>query len=119
MFLQDGRRSAWVVGMAAASMAAGAVAQTGQLADVTIESHVYEPKRLPATDARVESLTVPPGFRIQRFAEGLDNPRMLAVAADGTVYATEREPGNLVMVRDLDGDGVADVQRTVIEGLAW
>ncbi|HET8696352.1 MAG TPA: YbhB/YbcL family Raf kinase inhibitor-like protein [Gammaproteobacteria bacterium] len=110
---------AWVACVAAAAAGGRAVAQTGRLADVTIEAHVYEPKRLPATDARVESLAVPPGFRIRRFAEGLDNPRMLAVADDGTVYVTERRPGSLVIIRDLDGDGLADVQRTVIEGFAW
>jgi Raf kinase inhibitor-like YbhB/YbcL family protein len=116
------RAVAWLacVAAAAASAAAGrALAQTGALTDVAIEGHVYEPKRLSATDARIESLVVPPGFRIRRFAEGLDNPRMLRVADDGTVYVTERQPGNLVMIRDLDGDGIADVQRTVIEGFGW
>ncbi|MFC4308864.1 hypothetical protein ACFPN2_07205 [Steroidobacter flavus] len=39
-------------------------------------------------------------------AEGLDNPRMQAVADDGTVYVTQRTPGNLVMLRDTDGDGI-------------
>ncbi len=35
------------------------------------------------------------------------------MADDGSVYVTQREPGTLVLVRDLDGDGVADVQRVV------
>jgi Raf kinase inhibitor-like YbhB/YbcL family protein len=40
---------------------------------------------------------------------------MLEVADDGTVYITQREPGNLVMLRDLDGDGVIDTQRAVLQ----
>ena len=58
---------------------------------------------------------MPSGFNIQRFAEGLDNPRLIAVADDGTIYVTERGPGALVMLRDLDGDGIADVQKTVLQ----
>ncbi len=58
---------------------------------------------------------MPSGFNIQRFGEGLDNPRLIAVADDGTIYVTERGPGALVMLRDLDGDGIADVQKTVLQ----
>jgi hypothetical protein len=31
---------------------------------------------------------------------------MIAVANDGAVYVTQRRPGSLVMLRDLDGDGI-------------
>jgi Raf kinase inhibitor-like YbhB/YbcL family protein len=89
-------------------------AQQGQLTDVAIQGFIYEPQRLSPTEARIQALTVPQGFRVQRFAEGLDNPRMLAVADDGTVYVTQRTPGNLVMLRDMDGDGVADIQKIVV-----
>jgi Raf kinase inhibitor-like YbhB/YbcL family protein len=99
---------------AAATIQATALAQQGQLTDVPIQGYIYEPQRLPPTDARIQSLTVPQGFRVQRFAEGLDNPRMLAVAQDGTVYVTQRTPGNLVMLRDTDGDGIADIQKVVV-----
>jgi Raf kinase inhibitor-like YbhB/YbcL family protein len=84
-----------------------------QPTDVTIEAHIYEPQRLPPTDERIASLQVPQGFHLQRAAEGLDNPRILATAEDGTVYVTQRQPGNLVMLRDVDGDGIFDVQRIV------
>jgi glucose/arabinose dehydrogenase len=94
--------------IAAAGLCAPALAQQGQLTDATITGHIYEPQRLPPTDARIESLSVPQGFQVRRFAEGLDNPRMLAVADDGTVYVAQRTPGNLVMLLDTDGDGIAD-----------
>jgi Raf kinase inhibitor-like YbhB/YbcL family protein len=92
-----------------------AFAQPNRVTDVEIVGHVYEPKRLRASDAQLRELQVPRGFHIHRFAEGLNNPRMLEVADDGTVYVTQREPGNLVMLRDLDDDGVIDTQRVVLE----
>jgi glucose/arabinose dehydrogenase len=94
-------------------------AQSTDPTDVTVVGHVYEPRLLRPTDARIAQLSVPTGFRIQRFAEGLDNPRMIEVASDGTVYVTQREPGSLAMLRDIDGDGVADVQRTVLSDIPW
>lgn len=100
---------------AAASLATLTIsAQQNQLTDVQITGHVYEPLRLSPTDARIASLQVPAGFTVQRFAEGLNNPRIIDVADDGTVYVTQREPGNLVMMRDLDGDGIVDIQRVVL-----
>ena len=82
--------------------------------EVRVTGHVYEPAKLEPTDERVRALRLPAGFRVRKFAE-VSNPRMLAVGADGTVYVTQREPGTLTMLRDTDGDGVADVQRVVAE----
>jgi Raf kinase inhibitor-like YbhB/YbcL family protein len=90
-----------------------------RLVDVTVEDHTYEPLRLAATDARIQALQLPSGFSIERFAEGLDNPRMIAIAEDGTLYVTQREPGSLAMIRDIDRDGIADVQRVVLSNLPW
>ncbi len=91
------------------------VAQSGKLTDVTVEGHIYEPQKLAPTDARLSHLTVPSGLKLQRFAEGLDNPRILAVADDGTIYVSQRTPGNVVMLRDTDGDGVVDLQKIVLK----
>lgn len=109
-----GPAKCFLFGVFVAGMAAPLHAQQGQLTDVAIQGYVYEPQRLPPTDARIQSLTLPQGFRVQRFAQGLDNPRLLAVASDGTVYVTQRTPGNLVMLRDTDGDGIADLQKIVL-----
>jgi Raf kinase inhibitor-like YbhB/YbcL family protein len=87
--------------------------QPDPLTDFEITGRVYEPQPIPPTDARVQQLSVPTGFAIHRYAEGLDNPRMMAVADDGTVYVTQRRPGNLVMLKDSDGDGIVDAQRVV------
>jgi Raf kinase inhibitor-like YbhB/YbcL family protein len=73
-------------------------------ANVDIHSHILQPPELPAPD--VASLKVPAGFRITRFAQDLGNVRVLAVASDGTVYATRRDEGDVIMLKD-PGDGSA------------
>ncbi|WP_375263025.1 YbhB/YbcL family Raf kinase inhibitor-like protein [Palleronia sp.] len=82
-------------------------------ADVTIVGSILEPAQLAPTPERLDRLSLPQGFEISVFAEGLVNPRMLAVADDGTVYVTRRAVGDVVMLRDEDGDGIADVEKTV------
>lgn len=78
-----------------------------------VQAHVYRPTPLPATSARVAALQAPPGFAVAKWAEGMENPRMIAVAPDGTTYVSQRKPGNVLMLRDTDGDGKADVKRVV------
>jgi len=88
--------------------------RTKMTTDVAITGHTYEPAKIEPTDERVSGLKLPDGFRVSKFA-ALSNPRMIAVAADGTIYVTQREPGTLTMLRDTDNDGVADVQKVVAE----
>jgi glucose/arabinose dehydrogenase len=59
-------------------------------------------------------LKLPANFQIAKFGE-VENPRMIAVAQDGTVYVTQRMPGALIMFKDTNGDGVADAQKVVVE----
>ena len=90
------------------------VTQDNKMTDVTITGRVYEPAKLEPSVERVKSLKLPAGFQIVKFAE-IANPRMLAVAADGTVYVSQRTPGTVSMLRDTNGDGAADVQKVVVE----
>lgn len=73
-----------------------------------IETHIVKPETLEATPDRIASLRVPDGYRIGVFATDLKNPRILAVAPDGTVYVSRRDQGDVLMLRDADGDGAAD-----------
>jgi glucose/arabinose dehydrogenase len=83
-----------------------AMAQQGpRLATMT--GHVAKAERLAPEDARAK-LVVGPGFEVSTFATGLGKPRILAVASDGTVYATRRDAGDVIMLRDGNGDGKAD-----------
>jgi glucose/arabinose dehydrogenase len=92
-------------------LAAGITAQE-RTAPTTITAHVVKPEKLAVDDRRVK-LTVPPGFEVAKFAEGLGKPRILAVADDRTVYVTRRESGDVLMLRDADGDGKAEPPVTV------
>ena len=96
--------------------AAGAQ-QSGTLHTVT--GHSFRPERVDATPELQARLRAPEGFAVGAFAENLGNPRMLAVAEDGTVYVTRPETGDVVALRDEDGDGQADGEPQVVAtGLA-
>jgi Raf kinase inhibitor-like YbhB/YbcL family protein len=103
----------------------GAVAAHVQerAASVEIVGHVVKPQPLAASAAQLQQLKAPPGFEVSLFAENLGQPRMLAVADDGSVYVTRREPGDVLVLRDSDGDGRSDqmraaVRRPMLHGIA-
>jgi glucose/arabinose dehydrogenase len=81
-----------------------AQASRQKIVDVEVVGHVLKPVPAEAPNR----LTVPDGFTVARFAQALGKPRMLAVAADGSVYVTRREPGDCVLLRDRNDDGKAD-----------
>jgi glucose/arabinose dehydrogenase len=60
---------------------------------------------------------LPPGFAANAFATGLQNPRWLAVAPDGRVFVTLPRTGQILALRDVDGDGRADVRTVFAAGL--
>jgi len=65
-------------------------------------------------DAKLTSLIkAPDGFKVDVFARDLINPRMLAVSPKGIVYATRRTVGDVIMLKDENGDGKADAAVTV------
>jgi glucose/arabinose dehydrogenase len=61
--------------------------------------------------------TAPAGFTVNVFAEGLGSPRRMALAANGDVLFTESRGGEIVILRDADGDGVAERRATFAAGL--
>ena len=62
-------------------------------------------------------LTVPPGFRVEVFAEGLENPRRMALAPNGDIFVAESRWGRIVVLTDRDGDGTADETGVFAEDL--
>jgi glucose/arabinose dehydrogenase len=62
-------------------------------------------------------IALPPGFTISVFAQGLDDPRMLTVGSDGSLYVAERGAGRVLRLPDEDGDGALDAQQVVAQGL--
>jgi Raf kinase inhibitor-like YbhB/YbcL family protein len=91
-----------------AGLASVAGAQQGDGTDVPIKTHVFKPDKVAATDARIAQLKAPAGFKVGVFARDLKNARILAVAPDGRVYVSRRDTGDVLMLEDRDGDGVAD-----------
>ncbi|MET0752887.1 MAG: YbhB/YbcL family Raf kinase inhibitor-like protein [Pyrinomonadaceae bacterium] len=91
-----------------------AQAQNKTVKQVTITGNYYDTATIEPTIQRIKSLKLPAGFSIAKFAE-ISNPRMLAVAPDGTIYVSQRTPGTLSMLKDTNGDGAADVQKVVAE----
>src|SRR2546425_7329069 len=63
-------------------------------------------------------LTVPPGFTVNVFAANLQLPRFMALAPNGDVFLAEpfRGAGKITILRDADGDGVAETRHTFATG---
>ena len=61
---------------------------------------------------------VPPGFRVNAFASGLDHARWMAVAANGDVFLAEPGAGHIRLLRDADGDGRAELNTIFVAGLS-
>jgi glucose/arabinose dehydrogenase len=60
---------------------------------------------------------VPPGFKVEEFATGLNNPRKIVVAPNGDVFVAESEPNRVRILRDADNDGKPEVNQVFAEGL--
>lgn len=61
-------------------------------------------------------LRVPEGFTARLVAEGLEGPRGLAIAGDGSLYVTEPNAGRITKLQDEDGDGTYDNQLNYARG---
>jgi len=88
-----------------------------------IVGHQVTPELLSFTPQQLALLKLPSGFTASIFASGLGKPRTLAVADDGRVYVTRREPGDVVVLRDANNDGRSDemriaVRRPMLHGIA-
>ncbi|AKJ32194.1 PQQ-dependent sugar dehydrogenase [Caldimonas brevitalea] len=80
---------------------------------------VVDPTPVPFDERLLSRLTVPPGFKVSVYARDLQNVRWLQVAPNGDVYASRREQGDVLLLRDTDGNGVADERKTVAQNIKW
>jgi glucose/arabinose dehydrogenase len=71
----------------------------------------------PFSEALLAQLKKPAGFSVDVFARDLGSPRLMAVAPDGSVYVTRRGSGDVLRLRDADGDGRAEVTSMVAQGI--
>ena len=63
------------------------------------------PVTLPIEEREVN---LPDGFRATLYAQGLEHPRQAIVLPNGDVLVAQQTPGHLTLLRDDDGDGIAD-----------
>jgi glucose/arabinose dehydrogenase len=100
------------------AFAASASAQQGDGTNVAISTAIVKPNKVDATPERVAALKAPPGFTVSVFASGLKNARIVAVSPDGTIYVSRRDQGDVVMLKDSDGDGRADGPPVIVANRA-
>lgn len=62
-------------------------------------------------------LNVPEGFAVSVFAAGLDSPRLMAFDRQGRLFVSLPSEGQVVVLPDEDGNGVADRQVVFARGL--
>ncbi|MDX6269258.1 MAG: hypothetical protein QOD28_481 [Acidobacteriota bacterium] len=60
---------------------------------------------------------VPAGFKVEEFANGLDNPRLVRVAPNGDIFVVESRPGRIRIMRAPDGTGQPTVNDIFVSGL--
>ncbi len=58
-----------------------------------------------------------PGFKVELYASGLDNPRELRTAPNGDVFAAEMHNGEIEVFRGVTRDGKAEQVSTFVGGL--
>ncbi len=73
------------------------------------ESASKSPNVVPIPDN--PTLRVPAGFTVNVYAENLDRPRWLALTPSGDVLVTETRENQIRLLRDSNGDGVADINK--------
>lgn len=91
--------------------------------------HFVDPKKLAKPSRSVLSipkiirgkglpqLRVPKGFKIALFATEMFFPRNMAIAPNGDVFVVEAEAVRVRVLRDADGDGIAETTRLFCSGL--
>ncbi|GAA6623145.1 PQQ-dependent sugar dehydrogenase [Scytonema sp. NUACC26] len=97
----------------------GYAQQTQEQRIEQVEGYLVTPEQLKFDESLLQQLKLPTGFSINVFAKDLGNPRMLAVAPDGTIYVTRRQQGDILALRDSNKDGYADEIQTIASGYEY
>jgi glucose/arabinose dehydrogenase len=94
-------------------------------------THRITPKDLPkpyATDSSRNNAKMisrptnawpqaPQGFKVELYAEGLDNPRLIRTAPNGDLFVAESAPGRIKVFRGKSKDGKFEQQEVFATGL--
>ena len=74
------------------------------------DSASNSPNVIPVPDNPI--LQVPPGFRVNLFADDLPSVRWMTVTPEGDVLAVQSQQNKITLLQDKDSDGVAEVRKT-------
>ena len=88
--------------------------QKDSILSETISAHIFKPATVEATADLINGLQKPKGFHVEKFAGDLGKPRMMALGPNGEVYVTSREEGYVMLLKDEDGDGVAESKQKLL-----
>lgn len=66
---------------------------------------------------QLEQIKLPPGFKIDLYAENLPNARSMTLSPNGTLFVGTRQKGNVYAVLDKNNDNKADRVFTIATGL--
>jgi glucose/arabinose dehydrogenase len=72
---------------------------------------------IPSTIQPARPISLPPGFAIGVYAQGLNGPRMMAIGSDGALYVADRGANRVVRLVDANQDGQADGIQVVASSL--
>lgn len=70
-----------------------------------------------STDSPLEDIKLPPGFKIELYAERVKNARSLSLSPKGTLFVGTRKEGNVYALEDTKGDGKIDRQHLLAKDL--
>lgn len=107
----------------APSAQAGPIENVGQRHQLS-PSNLPAPYSAPPVSAAADAIErpqgampkVPKGFQVSIFASDIERPREMAVAPDGAVFVAQTHQGRIAVLRDADGDGVAEMRMTFADG---
>jgi glucose/arabinose dehydrogenase len=59
----------------------------------------------------------PPGFKVEQYATGLENPRLIRTAPNGDMFVAEMDAGRIRVFRGITSDAKAELMGTFASGL--
>lgn len=88
-----------------------------QANDNITKPEVIIPTTPYAGDLPINQITLRPGFKMDVFAENVENARSLCLSPSGTLFVGTRSKGSVYALVDTDQDGRADQKYTLATGL--
>jgi hypothetical protein len=67
---------------------------------------------------QLEKIGLPEGFKIEVYADNVEDARSMTLSPNGTLFVGSRSAGNVYAVLDKDGNGKADEVITIASGLS-